>query len=249
MVASTHSPKGPRPQQEEGGNLCGAVCGPAWRGKGRGHGINPHFVLAHTKPLYGDGQAQRMGLSASRGREAAAMGQDTMQHWCRACSSTPGAELPTATTAAPSKRGTLLCLVLGRWLCQQPERMGRQREHLHTKQTSRPLGSTEHPALQQKGSGQQHSKAARPMPDHHRLYGSFLLCGWHRGCIWNRYGAAAIGLQTRVNVFVNSAQVRGESLAGQSYRRLVTLPFSPRVPAKFGFFSIMPLNLKPKSKQ
>lgn len=54
---------------------------------------------------------------------------------------------------------------------------------------------------------------------------------------------------TRINVFVNSAQVRGESLAGQSYRRLVTLHFSPRASAKFGFFSIVPLNLKIKNKQ
>lgn len=133
--------------------------------------------------------------------------------------------------------------------CAHSQRGWAGREQLHTKQTSRPLGSTEHPALQQKGWGQQHSKAARPMSDHHRLCSSFLLCGWHGGCIWNRYGAAAIGLHTRVNVFVNSAQVRGESLSGQSYRQLVTLHFSPRAPAKFGFFSIMPLNVKPKSKQ
>lgn len=78
---------------------------------------------------------------------------------------------------------------------------------------------------------------------------SFPPCGWHRGCVWNRYGATAIGLRTRINVFVNFVQVRGESLAGQSYRQLVTLHFSPRASAKFGFFSIAPLNLKIKNKQ
>lgn len=34
-------------------------------------------------------------------------------------------------------------------------------------------------------------------------------------------------LHTRINVFINSAQVRGGSLAEQSHRRSVTLHFSP----------------------
>lgn len=98
------------------------------------------------------------------------------------------------------------------------------------------------------------ARPARPLPHCTALprlgptQGSFRPGGWHQGGIWNRYGAAAISLCTPINVFVNSAQVRGESQAGQSYRRSVTLPFSPRVPAKFGFFSIPPLNLKIKNK-
>lgn len=211
--------------------------------------INPHFVLAHTKPLYGSSssQARRMGLSALRGQEVEAVGQDTMQHWCSTWSSTPlqrGLSSPQPPLLCPVSLAPSSAPCSG-LSCAHGQRGWAGREHVHTKQTSRSPGSAEHPALQ-------HSKTAGPVSGHHstaRLCGSFLLCGWHGGCIWNRYGAAAIGLHTRVNVFVNSAQVRGESMAGQSYRRLVTLPFSPRAPAKFGFFSIMPLNLKPKSKQ
>lgn len=131
------------------------------------------------------------------------------------------------------------------------------------------LWAARHTLLHSRRAGQQCSEVAGPAPDHcstvrgvgkgcgqgvpaglchtrPATQGSFLLCGWHRGCIWNRYGTAAIGLHTQINVFVNSAQVTGESLAGQSYRRLVTLHFTLRASAKFGFFSIVPLNLKNK---
>lgn len=58
------------------GAFVGAVRGPAQHGRGRGHSINPHFVPAHTKSLYGGGSSQtwRTGLSASGGREAEVTG-------------------------------------------------------------------------------------------------------------------------------------------------------------------------------
>lgn len=55
------SPPAPHPQQRKKGTFVGAICSPAQHRRGRGDGINPHFVLAHTKPLYG-GSAGRGAL-------------------------------------------------------------------------------------------------------------------------------------------------------------------------------------------
>lgn len=44
----------PHPRQEEEGHLCWSrLWSRSARHGGRGNGLNPHFVPAHTKPLYG----------------------------------------------------------------------------------------------------------------------------------------------------------------------------------------------------
>lgn len=58
-VVPRPQPAGTLSSAREEGHLCGSHLQPCSQGRGRGNSINPHFVPAHTKPLYGGSRAGR----------------------------------------------------------------------------------------------------------------------------------------------------------------------------------------------